>query len=47
MFDGIHTLQEFLIYTKSVSYLLAVVLMISYIWLWKFLVTKEDQIDKE
>jgi uncharacterized membrane protein len=47
MLDEIYTLQEFLTYTKSISYLLAAMLMISSIWLWKFLVRKESKIDKD
>jgi hypothetical protein len=37
MGEGIHTLQEFMVRTKGILYLLAVSYLLSFIWFWRFL----------
>ncbi|MFH0792797.1 MAG: hypothetical protein V2A74_02060 [bacterium] len=43
MMSEIHTLQEFMSHTKSISYLIAVVFMVGFIFFWNFLTAKEDR----
>ena len=38
-----HTLQEFLHYTKSISYLLAVIMLLSSIPFWSLLTEREPK----
>ncbi len=37
MSDTIHTLQEFMLQTKGILYLLAVAYLIGFVYFWKFL----------
>jgi len=37
MSDGIHTLQQFMLQTKGVVYLLAIAYLVIFTWFWKFL----------
>jgi hypothetical protein len=41
MADGIHTLQEFMLQTKGVVYLLGVAFLIGFVWFWRFLNEKD------
>ncbi len=38
-----HTLHEFMMHTKGISYLLAVVIMSAFIFYWLFLVDREKK----
>jgi hypothetical protein len=35
--EHIHTLQEFMLQTKGILYLLAICYFVGFIWFWKFL----------
>ena len=37
MSDSIHTLQDFMLQTKGVVYILAVAFLIGFTWFWRFL----------
>ena len=43
MSHAIHTLQEYMLHTKTQTYLLATVFMIGLIFFWYFLTGKEDK----
>lgn len=43
MSNDIHTLQEFLTFTKTQAYLLATAFMIGLIFFWFYLTGKEDK----
>jgi hypothetical protein len=41
--DGVfYTLQEFLAYTKGVTYILVIVTLIVMVWFWCFLVERDE-----
>ncbi|MEE8480232.1 MAG: hypothetical protein V3T59_03215 [Desulfobacterales bacterium] len=41
--DGVfYTLQEFLTYTKGVTYILVIVTLIVMVWFWRFLVERDE-----
>ncbi len=41
--DGVfYTLQEFLTYTKGVTYILVIVSLIVMVWFWRFLVERDE-----
>lgn len=42
MSGEIYSLQNFLLLTKSISYLLAVIFLVGFIWYWRFLVGKDE-----
>jgi hypothetical protein len=35
--EHIHTLQEFMLHTKGILYLLAICYFVGFVWFWKFL----------
>jgi hypothetical protein len=40
--DGIHTLQEFMLHTESITYLLILVALVSITAFWLFLSGRQD-----
>lgn len=41
--DGVfYTLQEFLTYTKGVTYIMVIVTLIVMVWFWRFLVERDE-----
>jgi hypothetical protein len=45
MGDTIHTLQEFMLRTKGILYLLALSYLIGFVWFWKFLNGRQKEED--
>ncbi len=45
MGDSIHTLQEFMLRTKGILYLLALSYLIGFVWFWKFLNGRQKEED--
>ena len=43
MTDSIHTLQEFMLRTKGILYLLAIAYFVGFVWFWKFLSGREKK----
>lgn len=44
MVEGFNTLQDFMMHSKGIVYLLAVGYLVGFVWFWKFL-TKYDRKD--
>ena len=45
MGDSIQTLQEFMLRTKGILYLLALSYLIGFVWFWKFLNGRQKEED--
>lgn len=45
MSESIHTLQEFMLRTKGILYLLAICYFVGFVWFWKFLHGREKNED--
>ncbi len=45
--EDLHTLQEFMAYTKSITYLIAVVALFGYVWFWLYLIDRDDDEKEE
>ena len=43
MGEGYHTLNEFLLHTKGVLYLLGIGSLVAFIWFWKFVQDREKK----
>jgi hypothetical protein len=42
MTETIHTLQEFMLRTKGIVYLLAIGYLIGFVWFWKFMFRRDE-----
>jgi hypothetical protein len=47
MSEGIHTLQEFMLQTKGMLYILAVCYLVGFVYFWKFLNKSNKKRDSE
>lgn len=41
--DNIHTLQEFMLHTKNITYVLIVVALVGIAGFWRFLTERDDE----